>query len=238
MNSLEVHGLTVAYGGLVAVDSVSLCVQSGTTVAIIGSNGAGKSSLLNSIVGIVPKSGGRVLFEGKDVTTMPAYDAPAAGISLSPEGRRLFPELTILENLKVGAMRTEKARAKRCLDRVLTLFPRLRERLSQQAGTLSGGEQQMCALGRALMTDPRLLMLDEPSLGLAPKVIVEVATAIRDISRGGTGVLLVEQNAVLALNLSSYGYVFESGKIVREGASSALLADTNVQSIYLGKAIQ
>jgi len=233
-NALTVEGLTVAYGGLVAVQGVNLRVPSGATVCLVGSNGAGKSSLLNAIIGVVPKRGGRVAFGGRDVSAMPAHDAAGHGISLSPEGRRLFPALTVRENLRVGGIRTPKREAADCLARVLKLFPRLRERLDQHAGSLSGGEQQMCALGRALMTNPRLLLLDEPSLGLAPKVIVEMAQAIREISRTGTSVLLVEQNAGLALKLSSYGYVLESGRVVHEGASADLLSDPTIQSIYLG----
>lgn len=234
MNSLEVRNVSVAYDGLTALNAVNLTVPPKGMVCVLGANGAGKSSLLKAVCGIVPVSGGSISFGAKDITRMPVYQAAVTGISLSPEGRRLFPALSVEDNLKVGALRTPRIDAEKCLHQVFALFPRLRERMKQQAGSLSGGEQQMCAIGRALMANPKLLLLDEPSLGLAPKVIVEVGEAIREINRLGTSILLVEQNAGLALKIADYAYVFEAGQVVLEGDSAALRSDPHVQSIYLG----
>lgn len=236
MSSLELRQLSVAYGGVVAVDGISFSVRSGSIVCILGANGAGKSSLLKSIVGTVRASGGQILVNGEDVTAMPAYDAVTRGITLCPEGRRLFPSMSVLDNLRMGAyLLRARDEFEARLDRVFTLFPRLRERAAQMAGSLSGGEQQMASIGRALMSAPRLLLLDEPSLGLAPKIIAEVASIITEINRSGITVVLVEQNAKLALRLSEYGYVLESGRLALEGSSQLLLDNPYVKGIYLGE---
>jgi branched-chain amino acid transport system ATP-binding protein len=236
MSSLEIIGVTVAYGGIQAIRDVSLSIRAGAVACLLGANGAGKSSLLNSIVGLVPKKAGKIVWDGHDVTRIKSHDAVDHRIALSPEGRRLFPGLTVVENLRIGAYRNRsKAEVKRDLGRVYALFPRLLERSNQAAGTLSGGEQQMCAIGRALMSRPRLLLLDEPSLGLAPKVIHEVARAVLEINKGGTTVLLVEQNAQLALKISETAYVLESGRVALHGNSKDLLNNEYVRSIYLGR---
>src|SRR3974390_595170 len=203
MSSLEINGVTIAYGAIQAVQNVSIRVPDGSIACLRGANGAGKSSLLNAIVGLVPKKSGQVIWDGNDVTRITSHQAVSYGIALSPEGRRLFPGLTVLENLRIGAYRNRNnAEVDNSISQVFALFPRLQERAAQAAGTLSGGEQQMCAIGRALMSRPRLLLLDEPSLGLAPKVVNEVARAVQEINRNGTTVLLVEQNANLALRIS------------------------------------
>jgi branched-chain amino acid transport system ATP-binding protein len=236
MSSLEINDVRIAYGAVEALRGVTLNIPAGTIVSLLGANGAGKSSLLNAIVGLVRKQKGSVIWQGDDITGIAAHEAIRHGITLSPEARRLFPGLTVLENLRVGAYSLKnKGVMQENLEYVLTLFPKLKERAWQAAGTLSGGEQQMCAIGRALMVRPRLLLLDEPSLGLAPKIISEVARAIREINRSGTTVLLVEQNANLALRLSETAYVLENGRVALSGASKDLLADSHVQSIYLGK---
>lgn len=235
MNSLELRRLEVAYGGVVAVDGVSLSIAAGAVVCILGANGAGKSSLLKSIVGLVRARAGQILLDGEDIAAMPPYDAVTRGITLCPEGRRLFPNMSVLDNLKMGAYRLDSAdEFARRLERVFTLFPRLKERASQMAGSLSGGEQQMAAIGRALMSGPRVLLLDEPSLGLAPKMVAEVARIIAEINRSGITVVLVEQNAKLALRLSDYGYVLESGRLALEGSRQFLLDNPYVKAIYLG----
>jgi branched-chain amino acid transport system ATP-binding protein len=235
MSSLEIKDLTIAYGAIQAVQNVSICVPGGTVACLLGANGAGKSSLLNSIVGLVPKKSGQVIWDGCDVTHIVSHQAVTHQIALSPEGRRLFPGLTVLENLRIGAFRNRnKAVIEDSVERVFALFPRLQERAAQAAGTLSGGEQQMCAIGRALMSRPRLLLLDEPSLGLAPKVVYEVARAIGEINKSGTTVLLVEQNANLALRISETAYVLETGRIALQGKSRNLLEDEYIRSIYLG----
>lgn len=236
MSSLELRELKVAYGGVVAVDGVSLSIRSGAIACILGANGAGKSSLLKSIVGLVRARAGQIMLDGEDITAMPPYDAVTRGITLCPEGRRLFPSMSVLDNLRMGAYLLDSRRefADR-LDRVFALFPRLRERASQMAGSLSGGEQQMASIGRALMSGPRVLLFDEPSLGLAPKIIAEVAHIITEINRSGITVVLVEQNAKLALRLSEYGYVLESGRVALEGSSEFLLGNPYVKGIYLGE---
>ena len=235
MNSLEIKDVTIAYGAIQAVQKVSIQVGGGTMACLLGANGAGKSSLLNSIVGLVPKKSGEVIWDGCDVTNITADQAVTHGIALSPEGRRLFPGLTVLENLRIGAYRNRNnAEIDDSITRVFSLFPRLEERAAQAAGTLSGGEQQMCAIGRALMSRPRLLLLDEPSLGLAPKVVNEVARAVQEINKSGTTVLLVEQNANLALRISEMAYVLETGRVALQGKSRDLLENEYVRSIYLG----
>jgi branched-chain amino acid transport system ATP-binding protein len=236
MSILELDGVTVAYGSVIALRDVSLVVPEGGIVCILGANGAGKSTLLKAVAGLVPLAGGRIRHDGEDISGMPAYEAVTRGIMLCPEGRRLFPLMSVLDNLRMGAYRLRsRAELARRLERVFTLFPRLGERRQQIAGSLSGGEQQMAAIGRALMSAPRLLMFDEPSLGLAPRVIAEVARVVGEISRAGITVVLVEQNARLALRLSEYGYVLESGSVALKGDSRTLLDDPYVKAIYLGE---
>ena len=236
MSILELDGVTVAYGSVIALRDVSLVVPEGGIVCILGANGAGKSTLLKAVAGLVPLAGGRIRHNGEDISGMPAYEAVTRGIMLCPEGRRLFPLMSVLDNLRMGAYRLRsRAELARRLDRVFALFPRLGERRQQIAGSLSGGEQQMAAIGRALMAAPRLLMFDEPSLGLAPRIIAEVARIVGEINRAGITVVLVEQNARLALRLSEYGYVLESGRIALKGDSRTLLDDPYVKAIYLGE---
>lgn len=236
MSLLEVQGLSVAYGNVAAVNDVSLTVRAGSIACILGANGAGKSSLLKAIVGMTPVKAGKIFYDGVDITGMPAYEAMDHGICLCPEGRRLFPGMTVLDNLRMGAYRLRSSRefSKR-LDYVYELFPRLQERCRQVAGSLSGGEQQMVAIGRVLMGGPRLLLMDEPSLGLAPKIIAEVAKTVREINRSGITVMLVEQNARLALRLSEIAYVLETGRLSMQGAGQDLLDDPLVKRIYLGE---
>lgn len=235
--TLQVTDLDVHYGGVHAVRSASLRVDDGEAVALIGSNGAGKTSLLRAISGMVPSSGGQVRWSGTDITNTPSHQTLQAGIGHVPEGRRLFPRLTVRENLLLGAYtRRDKESVRHDLDEQLELFPRLAERVEQQAGTLSGGEQQMVALARALMSRPRLLLLDEPSLGLSPLLISLVFKAIERIHRAGTSVLLVEQNAVKSLALAQRGYVISSGNIIIEGSAEQLRDDDRVQQIYFGAA--
>lgn len=236
MNLIELQNLSVRYGPIVAVDNVNFSFKEGAITCILGANGAGKSSTLKCLAGLVPPSEGKIIFEGKDVTRSPAHEMVSQGITLVPEGRRLFPGLTVYENLRLGAY-TGRSRHSMAedLERVYNYFPRVRERRSQLAGSLSGGEQQMVAIGRALMSRPRVLLLDEPSLGLAPKIIVDVAKIVRSINSTGITVVIVEQNARLALRLSSYGYVLETGRLASEGPSEALLNDDRVKSAYLGK---
>ncbi len=234
---LEVKGLTVNYGAIRAVDNLSLSINEGEVVSVIGANGAGKSTLMNAIMGMVPRDAGEIYFEGHPLPHRP-FQVVGRGVSLSPEGRKIFAPLTVLENLQMGSFpRTgSKAQAEIAEDMewVFSLFPRLKERISQFAGTLSGGEQQMLAVGRALMSRPRLLLLDEPSLGLAPVVIKDIFRELRRISEQGLTILLVEQNARQALLLSHRAYVLQTGRLVREGASKDLLADPQIAAAYLG----
>jgi branched-chain amino acid transport system ATP-binding protein len=236
MRTLEVNQLAVRYGQIEAVRNASFEVSHGEIVALIGSNGAGKSTTLKAVMGLVPAAAGDILWDGESVRTRGAAQRVTRGIALSPEGRRLFADMTVLENLQVGA-HTVRSRAvqQRTLDEIYALFPRVAERRRQQAGSLSGGEQQMVAIGRALMAQPALLMLDEPSLGIAPKIVAEIADAIERLNRErGLAVLLVEQNARLALKLSRRAYVFEQGAITRSGTGAELLADADVQKAFLG----
>ena len=232
---LSLENLHVYYGGIHALKGISLEVPEGKIVTLIGANGAGKSTTLRSISGIVSPREGRITFEGKDLTEVPAYDIVGMGIAMVPEGRRVFTNLTVLENLLVGAhIRRDSADVQRDLEWVCTLFPRLEERASQSAGTLSGGEQQMLAVGRALMSKPRLLLMDEPSLGLAPNLVQEVFKTIRQLHDEGTTILLVEQNARAALRTADYGYILETGEIVLEGPGRELLHNDDVRKAYLG----
>ncbi|HSV81752.1 MAG TPA: ABC transporter ATP-binding protein [Ramlibacter sp.] len=235
MRMLEVEELNVHYRQLQAVRDVSFEVHKGELVALIGSNGAGKSSTLKAIAGLVPTTSGTVRIGGEAVQRLSPEQRVQRGLSLSPEGRRLFGRMTVLENLLIGA-HTVKSRAERdeTLQQVYTLFPRVLERRSQLAGSLSGGEQQMVAIGRALMARPKLLMLDEPSLGIAPKVVAEIADAIRKLNQGGMSIILVEQNARLALRLAHNAYALEHGEVVKSGKGEALLDDPFVRKAYLG----
>ena len=233
---LRLDGVQAGYGDLTAVRDVSLEVRTGEIVALIGSNGAGKTTTLRAICGLLPLRGGRVELDGASIGGRPPSAIVAGGIAHVPEGRQLFPTMTVLENLELGA-RTPESRRRRAesLDRVIALFPRLGERRGQIAGTLSGGEQQMTAIGRALMARPRLLMLDEPSLGLAPVVVTSIFENLRTINRDGVTILLVEQNVLRALRLSHRAYVLENGTITLSGPSTQLLADDTIKRAYLGR---
>ena len=235
MNFLETRGLEVAYGGIRAVKGVDLTVQSGELVCLIGANGAGKTTTLKSLCGMLAPEHGEILYEGKSIAGKPSHELLRYGISLVPEGRGIFGRLTVEENLKIGAyVRHDRAGIASDMNRLYDLFPRLAERRAQQAGTLSGGEQQMLAIGRALMSRPRLLLLDEPSMGLAPMLVQKIFETIRRIVEEGVTLLLVEQNARLALEISRRGYVMESGKIILADSAQALLRDPKVQQAYLG----
>jgi branched-chain amino acid transport system ATP-binding protein len=231
---LSVQDVKANYGPVEALRGVSLDVFPGEIVALIGANGAGKSTLLMTICGDPRASEGRVLYDGKDITRAPLHQMVRLGIAQSPEGRRIFPRMSVLENLQMGAFAGDPANFDGDLERVLRLFPRLAERRDQRAGTMSGGEQQMLAIGRALMSRPRLLLLDEPSLGLAPLLVAQIFATIREINRGeGVTVLLVEQNAYHALRLAHRGYVLVNGTIRMSGTGSDLLANPDIQKAYL-----
>jgi branched-chain amino acid transport system ATP-binding protein len=233
---LTLENVNVYYGAIHALRNISLTVNKGEVVTLIGANGAGKSTTLRAITGLLCPKSGRVVFEGQDVTGMATHTLVAKGISMSPEGRGVFATLTVLENLEMGAYLTkDKASVKRDLDRVFALFPRLQERTKQGAGTLSGGEQQMLAMARALMSRPKLLLLDEPSLGLAPIVCQTIFSTIDEIKAAGTTVLLVEQNASAALKHSDRGYVLETGEVVFEGSAASIAGDARVREAYLGE---
>ena len=236
MPMLEVDGLCVRYGILEAVRNVSFQLDSGQIVALIGSNGAGKSTTLNALMGLVPPSAGRIVIEGREIQDAPAASRVRLGMAMSPEGRRLFGRMTVLDNLLVGAY-SDRSResVQQSLNDVYNLFPRVKERRSQLAGSLSGGEQQMVAIGRALMARPRVLMLDEPSLGIAPKVVADIAVAIKRLNEEqGISIILVEQNARLALRLAHQAYALEHGEIVLSGRGQDLLEDPTVGKAYLG----
>jgi branched-chain amino acid transport system ATP-binding protein len=236
MNLLEVRGLRVAYGGINAVKGIDLDVAEGELVALIGANGAGKTTTLKALCGLVAPAGGSIRYDGRDVTGGPSYQLVKKRLVLVPEGRGIFGRLTVEENLQMGAYSRSDGNGIRAdLERVYALFARLAERRAQVAGTLSGGEQQMLAIGRALMSRPRLLLLDEPSMGLAPILVQKIFETIRAISREGMTLLLVEQNAKLALEASHRGYVMESGRINLSGASEALLENPQVRECYLGE---
>jgi branched-chain amino acid transport system ATP-binding protein len=235
MPLLEVSDIHAHYGAIEALRGVSLTVEEGEIVTLIGSNGAGKSTTLRSISGLTPASSGNVSFDGEDITRVPAHEIVVRGIALSPEGRHCFPRMTVRENLELGAHRRAKgAEVDSDLDRVFTLFPRLQEREKQKAGTMSGGEQQMLAIGRALMARPKLLMLDEPSMGIAPILVARIYETIGEINKSGVAILLVEQNANYALDISGRGYVLETGRVVLLGESAKLRDDPEVQRAYLG----
>ena len=232
---LEVSGLHVHYGGIHALKGIDIEVKSGQIVTLVGANGAGKSTTLRSIVGLQKPSGGSVRFNGEELTRCSTHQIIQMGIGVSPEGRRVFPNLTIMENLELGAYHQSHTVFARQLELVFSLFPRLMERSRQLSGTLSGGEQQMLALGRSLMSDPKLVLLDEPSLGLAPLVVSEVFDVICTINRQGTTILLVEQNAMAALSIAHYAYVLETGRIFMKGEGRTLLEDEQVRKAYLGE---
>ena len=232
---LALTDVRAAYGRIEALQGISLEVRRGEIVCMLGGNGAGKSTTLRTISGLMHPRSGRIVLEGHDVTTVPAHRLVRLGIGQAPEGRRIFGRLTVLENLQMGAYtRTDKAEISADFDRVFSLFPRLEERRSQAAGTLSGGEQQMLAIGRALMGRPKLLLLDEPSMGLAPVLVEQIFAIIKDINSQGTTILLVEQNAQMALQVASRGYILQTGKIVLADSSAALAANEQVKKAYLG----
>ena len=235
MALLEVDDIRTRYGNIEALKGVSLSVDEGEVVTLIGSNGAGKSTTLRSITGLTPASSGTITFEGENITRVPAQEVVARGIALSPEGRHCFSRMTVRENLDMGAYRRRRAdEIAADLERVYSLFPRLKERENQKAGTMSGGEQQMLAIGRALMARPRLLLLDEPSMGIAPILVQRIYETIKEINRAGVAILLVEQNANYALEISSRGYVLETGRVALANDSDQLRSDPEVQRAYLG----
>ena len=233
---LEIKNLHVYYGGIHALDGINLEIPEGKIISLIGANGAGKSTTLKSIMSLVEKAEGTITWNGTDITKMDTREIVKLGIALCPEGRKVFPDLTVAENLTVGAyLRKDKKEIEKDREWVYELFPRMKEREWQLAGTLSGGEQQMLAVGRALMAKPKLLMLDEPSLGLAPLVIKDIFAIIRQIKEAGVNVLLIEQNAKAALEISDYAYVMETGRITMAGPGKELLSDDRVKKAYLGE---
>jgi len=223
------------YGNIHALQGVNIEVARGEIVTLIGANGAGKTTTLKTISGLLPPRKGSVIFDGRDISRTPAHELVKAGIGHAPEGRRIFSRLTVLENLQMGAFTRDMRTIQPDIDRVLELFPRLRERITQQGGTLSGGEQQMLAIGRALMSEPRLLLLDEPSLGLAPILVQQVFSTIKEINAQGTTILLVEQNALQALTIAHRGYVLQTGNVVLTGPASDLIKNETVRKAYLGE---
>ena len=231
---LELENVRTAYGAIEALKGISLTVEEGEVVTLIGSNGAGKSTTLRSISGLTPPRAGFIRYKGEEISTLPAQDIVRLGISQSPEGRRCFQRMTVRENLELGAYLRRDGGIDDDLTRVYDLFPRLKEREKQKAGTMSGGEQQMLAMGRALMADPTLLLLDEPSMGLAPILVDRIYETVAEINRQGTTILLVEQNANYALEVSTRGYVLETGKVALSDNSSALRDNPEVQKAYLG----
>ncbi len=233
---LRVAGLAVAYGGIRAIKGIDFEIHAGETVTLIGANGAGKTTTLRAITGLITPAAGTIQFEGRDISGATSFSLVHQGLAMVPEGRGVFAQLTVAENVAMGAyIRADKAAIANDVERVFNMFPRLRERSRQSAGTLSGGEQQMLAIGRALMSRPKLLLLDEPSMGLAPVIVQKVFEVIESIAREGVTILLVEQNANLALKASHRAYVLESGLITLSGQSSALLADPKVRAAYLGE---
>ncbi|NCC81167.1 MAG: ABC transporter ATP-binding protein [Clostridia bacterium] len=232
---LKIENLNVHYGGIHALKGINLNVEKNKIITLIGANGAGKSSTLRAISGLVKSSGGSIIYKGEDITTVKTTEKVKKGITLVPEGRRVFANLTVYENLLLGAyLRNDKKEIESDIEYVYSLFPRLKERVWQHAGTLSGGEQQMLAIGRALMARPELIMMDEPSLGLAPLVVKDVFNIIQEIHKQGMTILLIEQNANAALNIADYGYVLETGKIVLEGPGKELAENEEVKKAYLG----
>ena len=236
MSLLEIEDMHSYYGHIHALQGISLAVEEGEVVTLIGSNGAGKTTTLRSIHGILPPREGRIVFDGEEIQGTPAHELIGKGIAQSPEGRKIFRRMTVLENLEMGAYhRSDHHEVQQDMDRVFDLFPRLKERTKQEAGTMSGGEQQMLAIGRALMSRPRLLLLDEPSMGLAPVLVERIFDTIREINEQGTTILLVEQNANVALEIATRGYVLETGKIVNSASAGMLREDPTVREAYLGE---
>ena len=236
MPLLEIENMHSYYGHIHALRGVSLTVEEGEVVTLIGSNGAGKTTTLRSIHGILPPREGRIVFAGEEIQGTPAHELIGRGIAQSPEGRKIFFRMTVLENLEMGAYhRSDGSEIRQDMDRVFDLFPRLKERTRQEAGTMSGGEQQMLAIGRALMSRPRLLLLDEPSMGLAPVLVERIFEIIREINKQGTTILLVEQNANVALEIATRGYVLETGAIVNSASAAELREDPSVREAYLGE---
>ena len=232
---LELKNIAVSYGAIKALHDVSLSVHEGEIVTLIGSNGAGKTTTLRAISGLVRAHTGDIIYQGKSIKTLPPHEIVKAGLVQSPEGRGVFPNMTVAENLELGAFtRHDRDGIERDKERALSLFPRLRERLSQMAGTLSGGEQQMLAMARALLARPKLLLLDEPSLGLAPQIVQVIFKIIREINESGTTILLVEQNAHMALNVAHRAYVLEVGRVTVSGKASELAASDEIRKAYLG----
>ena len=235
MRLLEVRALEVHYGGIRAVRGIDLHVDQGELVCLIGANGAGKSSTLRAICGLLHSCSGSVRYSGEEISHLPVHERPRRGLVMVPEGRGIFPQLTVAENLAMGAYARRDAEVKSDLERTYALFARLAERRTHTGGTLSGGEQQMLAIGRALMSRPRLLLLDEPSMGLAPLMVARILEIVREIARQGVTILLVEQNARLALEIAARGYVMESGEIALAADAARLLADPKVREAYLGE---
>ena len=231
---LKIDNLSVNYGGIKAVRNVSFEVPDGKIVTLIGANGAGKSTILRTITGLVHAASGSITYDGEELTKLPTHTIVTKGITLVPEGRHVFPDMTVLENLKIGAY-LRKDNLNDDIEWVYSLFPRLKERNWQQAGTLSGGEQQMLAVGRALMSRPKLIMMDEPSLGLAPIIVKEIFNIIKEIDKRGVTILLIEQNANMALHIADLAYVLETGTIALHGTGQELLANEKVKELYLGK---
>ncbi len=237
MAMLEIRDLEVYYGMIQAIKGISFDVNEGEVIALIGANGAGKTTTLHTITGLLPAKAGSITFEGQDITKVPGYKIVSKGMAHVPEGRRVFAQLSVLQNLWMGAYtRKDKDEIEETLQLVYKRFPRLQERQNQMAGTLSGGEQQMLAMGRALMSHPKIILMDEPSMGLSPIFVNEIFDIIKEVSAGGTTVLLVEQNAKKALSIADRAYVLETGKIVLEGKASDLLNDESIKKAYLGEA--
>uniref|UniRef100_A0A7J3SMB9 ABC transporter ATP-binding protein n=1 Tax=Fervidicoccus fontis TaxID=683846 RepID=A0A7J3SMB9_9CREN len=235
MNLLQLNNICVRYGDVEVIRDLSLAVEDGTITSLVGSNGAGKSSLLKAISGIIPSSKGNILFEGQDITHLPPHLRVNLGIIQIPEGRHIFPYMNVLENLELGSISPRaKANRKENLDKVFSIFPRLGERKKQLAGTLSGGEQQMLAIARGLMSNPRLLMLDEPSLGLAPIIVKEIFFNLLEIHKSGITILLVEQDVKSSLDIADKGYVLENGRVVMSGLAKEILASDKIRKAYLG----
>ena len=236
MAMLEIKDVEVYYGVIQALKGISFEVNQGEVIALIGANGAGKTTTLHTVSGLIAPKSGSVIFEGQDITKTPAHKIVSMGMAHVPEGRRVFASLSVLQNLRLGAYtRNDKEEIEESLRKVYKRFPRLEERKNQPAGTLSGGEQQMLAMGRALMSNPRIILMDEPSMGLSPILVNEIFDIIKEVSAGGTTVLLVEQNAKKALSIADRGYVLETGRIVLEGKAQELLINKSVQSAYLGE---
>lgn len=236
MAMLEIKDIEVFYGVIQAIKGISFEVNEGEVIALIGANGAGKTTILHTITGLLSPKKGSVIFEGKDITKVPAHKIVSLGMAHVPEGRRVFAELSVYQNLKMGAYtRKDKGEIAQTLEMVYKRFPRLEERKNQLAGTLSGGEQQMLAMGRALMSHPKIIVMDEPSMGLSPILVNEIFDIIQEVSAGGTTVLLVEQNAKKALSIADRAYVLETGKIVLDGDAKALMNDDSIKKAYLGE---